>query len=329
MSKLGTGATGAILRAAIWLPFCFGVAVIAGQPASAQTTGLPPVVSGDCSASNAGVLTCTKSAGAAFAASATVDATNAANISSGNLPVARLATALASPTAIGVTAPNVARIAADTNSTQNFTQWFTATNAAGTGTQPGSTGISPGLSCEGFWTVVSGTTVRASATCVDGATNFYWFSAAAAAFGSEAWTQRASLNASGTLALSGASANFLGRTISVANGTASAGANTASVDFSSGARLRGGGATSTTYGSSMLLSETSTGVAGASFACSGSSGTGTTAGSCTSSVNLVQPLYTPASSTESCTAGKSWDDANFHYVCTATNTIKRAALAAF
>jgi hypothetical protein len=42
-----------------------------------------------------------------------------------------------------------------------------------------------------------------------------------------------------------------------------------------------------------------------------------------------QALYTPASSSASCTAGQFADDANYHYVCTATNTWKRVALSAF
>ena len=43
----------------------------------------------------------------------------------------------------------------------------------------------------------------------------------------------------------------------------------------------------------------------------------------------VGPLRTPASSSAVCKVGEFWDDANYHYVCVATNTIKRAALSAF
>jgi hypothetical protein len=42
-----------------------------------------------------------------------------------------------------------------------------------------------------------------------------------------------------------------------------------------------------------------------------------------------ETLHTPASSSEVCTAGQFTDDANYHYVCTATNTWKRAALSSF
>lgn len=43
----------------------------------------------------------------------------------------------------------------------------------------------------------------------------------------------------------------------------------------------------------------------------------------------VAPQTTPASSSATCTAGQLWADANYVYACTATNTIKRAALASF
>ncbi|MDE1155884.1 MAG: hypothetical protein PW735_09160 [Acidobacteriaceae bacterium] len=42
-----------------------------------------------------------------------------------------------------------------------------------------------------------------------------------------------------------------------------------------------------------------------------------------------EALTTPASSSASCSAGDFTDDANFHYVCVATNTWKRVALSSF
>lgn len=46
-------------------------------------------MSGDCTISNVGAITCTKTNGVSFAPSATTDATNATNITSGNLAIAR------------------------------------------------------------------------------------------------------------------------------------------------------------------------------------------------------------------------------------------------
>lgn len=40
-------------------------------------------------------------------------------------------------------------------------------------------------------------------------------------------------------------------------------------------------------------------------------------------------LSTPVHSWDNCRTGQFWDDANFHYVCVATNTIKRVALSSF
>jgi hypothetical protein len=48
--------------------------------------------------------------------------------------------------------------------------------------------------------------------------------------------------------------------------------------------------------------------------------------------NSIQPLLslqTPSSSSASCTAGQIWADASFVYVCTKSNTIKRAPLSSF
>lgn len=44
---------------------------------------------------------------------------------------------------------------------------------------------------------------------------------------------------------------------------------------------------------------------------------------------MIGRLRTPKGSSAPCVAGEAWDDANFHYVCVARNTIKRVALSSF
>jgi trimeric autotransporter adhesin len=46
-------------------------------------------------------------------------------------------------------------------------------------------------------------------------------------------------------------------------------------------------------------------------------------------LGYAETLTTPATSSASCTAGSFTDDANYHYVCVAANTWKRAALSSF
>lgn len=61
-----------------------------GPRAEAQTSGLAAPMSGDCAVSASGAVVCAKTNGAAFAPSATIDATNAANLLSGSIPLGRL-----------------------------------------------------------------------------------------------------------------------------------------------------------------------------------------------------------------------------------------------
>lgn len=53
---------------------------------------------------------------------------------------------------------------------------------------------------------------------------------------------------------------------------------------------------------------------------------GTSMGAFWNDGRLQLPLSTPSSATATCTAGQMTHDANYHYVCVATNTWKRAAL---
>jgi len=49
----------------------------------------------------------------------------------------------------------------------------------------------------------------------------------------------------------------------------------------------------------------------------------------TIALSYTETLFTPASSTASCTVGQFGDDANFHYVCVSANVWKRVALSSF
>jgi len=67
---------------------------------SGGTAYAPQSLSGDCALGSGGAITCTKTNGTAFAASATVNTTNASNITSGTLPHAQL------PALVGADIPN-------------------------------------------------------------------------------------------------------------------------------------------------------------------------------------------------------------------------------
>lgn len=102
---------GSILQGQVWTPSQWNTAwaskldyslnsamVFVG---SAENKPAGVTITGDCSVSNAGVFTCLKTSGVAFAPSATIDATDAGNLSSGALPFLRLAGSYTGITGVG------------------------------------------------------------------------------------------------------------------------------------------------------------------------------------------------------------------------------------
>ncbi len=97
------------------------------------TAYAPQTVGGDCSLANSGAITCTKTNGTVFAASATTNALNASNITSGTLPHAQL------PALVSADIPN--NSANTTGTAANVTGTVAVANGGtGLATLPGSSG---------------------------------------------------------------------------------------------------------------------------------------------------------------------------------------------
>lgn len=111
-----------------------------GQALVGQTGANPAwkTISGDGSLSAAGALTVTKTGGSAFAPSATTDTTNASNISSGSLPLARLALAH-NDIYVGSAGGNPAAVAVSGDATIADTGALTVTKTNGVAFAPAAT----------------------------------------------------------------------------------------------------------------------------------------------------------------------------------------------
>jgi hypothetical protein len=347
-----------------------------------QTSGVPPLVSGDCSVGSNGVMTCTKTNAVPFAASATMDTTNAANISNGTLPVARTAAisgdvtkaagagsstvtgvnGAAVPLAAGIVATNTSGQIVAATATQaralvcsgTPSQYYYCDPSTGTWTAIASSpavssavaiiggainGTPIGFSAQssGSFTVLtnSGQATSTAASAVSTPARLdtgAWFTGGTAATTTPHWliqpagSAAASWSTTGTAlginAASGSSANFLDFRV---NGTSSvfsvdASGNTVASRYKTATGFFN--LTQSTY----LQPSANTSTAwtlNAPF---------TAAGILTSQANtggISAPLYTPASSVATCSAGTVAWDASYLYVCRATNTWSRAALSTF
>lgn len=350
-----------IQEAAKWLPLLFVGMFAAGM--YGQTSGVPPLVSGDCSVASNGVMTCSKANGVAFAASATTDTTNAANISSGILPVARMAAisgdvtkAAGSATSTvtgmnGAAVPTVAGIAATNASGQIVAATSAQARAlvcSGTSSQyyycdPSTGGwvaiasvpaVSSAVAITGG--VINGTSIGATTTSTGAFTTLansgQATSTASSAASAPAHLDTGTLYAGGTGTTTtphwyinqGASAPTSWNTggthlgINAASGFGGSflefhvnGGNPVVAMWSDGSLRWGASGPSWFNGSSGVM------LSNKVFQSQAGSG------------GFIAPLYTPASSTATCTVGTVAWDASYLYVCRAANTWSRTTLSAF
>jgi len=294
-----------------------------------QTSGVPPLVSGDCSVTANGVMICTKTNGTAFVASATTDTTNAANISSGILPVARTAAIsgdvnkAAGAGSLTVTGINGASVP--------VTAGIAATNASGQ--------------------IVVATAAQARALVCTGTQSQYYYCDPSTG----TWAAIASApSVSSAVAISGGAIN--GTTIGATTPSAGSFTSIKGYSLNLGANAV---STNSNYAKGFGLYDDGTYYDGVDFlpstyrfrkdnsassiwqwaTCSYAG-----AGTCTTQATLNTsglfsstsvsggfnaPLYTPASSTATCTVGTVAWDASYLYVCRAANTWSRAALSTF
>lgn len=336
MSKRKTYGKRWMSAAAHGLSLLFGSLFAVGM--QAQTSGVAPLVSGDCSASSAGVMTCAKTNGTAFAASATTDTTNAANITSGTLPTARTAALIGDVTK--ASGSSTTTVTAVNGLTLPTTAGVAATNASGQ--------------------IVAATPAQArSLICTGTASANYYCDGGTGAWAAIPWTVSANANLvqynTSASTASTPAMLFTGSLYTGGTGTTTTPhwyinqGGTAPTTWATSGTLIGTNAPSGfsgnhvdvhTNGGSSLFSVNYRGdttvngylFLGGAQVQGGGQGVALTAGRWISNSTVggfTAPLYTPASSTAACAVGTVAWDASYFYVCKATNTWMRTALSSF
>lgn len=348
MSKRNAYRYKTIKVAAKWLPLLFtGMLAVEMH---GQTSGLAPLMSGDCTAVSSGVVTCAKSNGVTFAASATTDTTNAANISSGTLAAARMGTITGDVTKAagaassivtgvnGASVPTTAGIAA----TNTLGQIVAATGTQGralvcSGTQSQYYYCDPST---GAWSAVASVPAVSSAVAITGG-SINGTSIGTTAQSTGSFT---TLQASGKEGVNGGSVSCaalqLGASVTCPTtfqflASASGGGQIGWETSGGAANAKLWDAISSTNtllfrmvndansGANTWLTVTRNGITPVSATFGEIVNSTATAG------GFNAPLYTPASSSATCTTGTVAWDASYFYVCRAANTWSRAALSTF